>query len=235
MKIVNAIKRKITTNSTLEHCKKKIRIRLRRRNKVFVIGFNKTGTTSMAKTLGDLGYIVGDQNAAELLFEDVAFGKYENLIAYCKTAEAFQDVPFSLPKIYKELDIAFPKSKFILTIRDSEHIWYQSLVNFHSRLFGNGVTPSRSQLMNANYKYKGFIYNVLVFGFGLPLYDPLNYKQSYRKHIEDVIQYFVNRPNDLLVLNLTDANGYEKLCNFLDVTPNNKDFPWVNKTFENYS
>lgn len=39
------------------------------RKKVFVIGQNKTGTTSLEKAFKDLGFIVGDQRVAEILYD----------------------------------------------------------------------------------------------------------------------------------------------------------------------
>ena len=38
--------------------------------KIFCIGHNKTGTTSLTKAIKDLGFIVGNQREAELMFDD---------------------------------------------------------------------------------------------------------------------------------------------------------------------
>lgn len=89
----------------------------RRRPKVFCVGRNKTGTTSIAKALRALGFKVGDQARAETLIEDWARRDFRKIVRYCRTADAFQDVPFSWPHTFEALDQAFPQSKFILTVR----------------------------------------------------------------------------------------------------------------------
>jgi hypothetical protein len=87
--------------------------------KVFCIGRNKTGTTSLKRAFEDLGYPVGDQRKAEILTGKHYFdGNFQPIIDYCKTAQVFQDVPFSYPETYKYLDKAYPGGKFILTLRD---------------------------------------------------------------------------------------------------------------------
>jgi hypothetical protein len=55
--------------------------------KYFCIGRNKTGTTSLKKAFEDLGFIVGDQRAAELLADRQYFySDLEALIKYGETA-----------------------------------------------------------------------------------------------------------------------------------------------------
>jgi hypothetical protein len=75
--------------------------------KIFCIGLNKTGTTSLKTALRTLGYEVGNQRKAELLLNDWYKRDYKDLIQYCKGAEAFQDVPFSFPFTFIALDQAF--------------------------------------------------------------------------------------------------------------------------------
>ena len=94
--------------------------------KVFCIGLNKTGTTSLKKESGLQGYTVGNQRQAELLFDDWVKRDFKRIIRYCHTAEFFQDAPFSYPYTFIALDQAFPGSKFILTLRDNADEWYYS-------------------------------------------------------------------------------------------------------------
>ena len=82
--------------------------------KVFVIGRNKTGTTSVAAALQSLGYRLGSQPQAELLMEDWARRDFRSIIRFCRGADAFQDIPFSLPRTYAAMDRAFPGSRFVL-------------------------------------------------------------------------------------------------------------------------
>jgi|OM-RGC.v1.028315516 hypothetical protein len=80
----------------------------RNRPKIFVIGLNKTGTTTLAHTLQAHGFRVGDQSTAERLAPEYISGQWEPILAYCNTAQVFQDFPFSFPETYRHLDKAFP-------------------------------------------------------------------------------------------------------------------------------
>ena len=204
------------------------------KQKIFCVGANKTGTTSLARVFMDLGYVIGNQHQAELLLEDWVRGDYSGLTAYCRTAQFFQDVPFSLPGTYRVVDETFPGSRFILTVRDSAEQWYQSLVSYHSQLWANGrIPPTREDLQNATYIYKGrpWVINRLL--FKTPEDDPYHKETliaQYQQHNEDVLQYFKNRKDDLLVLNVAGKDSALNLFRFLKVPPLYTDFPWLNRT-----
>ena len=50
--------------------------------KVFCIGFPKTGTTSLEKALKDLGYRLGDQHQGELLVAAYAARNFKAIIDF---------------------------------------------------------------------------------------------------------------------------------------------------------
>lgn len=201
--------------------------------KVFCIGRNKTGTTSLKIALRRLGYFVGDQKEAELIFDRTYHkGDFGPIIAYCRSYQAFQDVPFSFPETYRHLDQAFPGSKFILTVRDSPEQWYKSITRFHAKIFGGGTLPDHATLRavkNDRLGYPGRLPQL----YGTPQDDPYNREKmiaSYSAHNEAVLAYFRDRPDDLLVLNVAQPGGFRKLADFLGVPPKGDDFPWHNKT-----
>ena len=140
----------------LSRVKKFLRLRVFKRSKIFVIGFNKTGTTSVHSALLEFDIYVGDQQQGEMTLNDIIKGDYTNLFAYCDQAEAFQDVPFSCPNVYKALDKKYPNSKFILTVRENESQWFNSIVKFHGKLWANGNVPTKNDLENAVYIEKGY-------------------------------------------------------------------------------
>jgi hypothetical protein len=205
--------------------------------KVFCIGEAKTGTTSLEKTFKLLGYLVGDQRAAEMLLRHYIRRDFKPIIKYCRTAQVFQDNPFGLSETYKHLDRAFPNSKFILSVRDSPDQWYNFLVNSHAKKFGKGSVPTADQLKNANYVWKGWVWESLQEQFGVDERDPYNKEKlvrAYVKHNEDVIEYFRGRDN-LLVINLADPESFQKFLEFIpDGYRRNRRtldrFPWENKT-----
>ena len=204
--------------------------------KVFCVGFNKTGTTSIEEALREFGYRLGNQAAAEMLLADWYKRDFDRLIRFCQTAEAFQDIPFSLPGTYRVLDEAFPVAKFILTLRDSKEEWFQSLVKFHTKLFSSDKDrpPTAEDLGNAHYRYQGFGLDAMKMVYNYPtveLYDFEYYTTLYEEHNNHVAEYFNNRSGKLLILNVSDPLAYQKLAAFLNITVSGKGrFPWKNKT-----
>ena len=122
------------------------------RRKVFCVGRNKTGTTSLASVMTSLGYRAGDQPKAELLIEDWARGDYDAIGRLCRRRDFFQDIPFSLAGTFKAMDQAFPKSRFILTVRSNSEVWYESLLRFHTKLIGAGRLPTADDLRAFEYR-----------------------------------------------------------------------------------
>jgi len=177
------------------------------RNKIFVIGRNKTGTTSMLVALKSLGFKMGSQAVAELLLEDWARRDFRRIVEYCRSADAFQDVPFSLDYTYVVLDQAFPNSKFILTIRRDSSEWYDSLMRFHTRMIGKNRTPTAADLKQFRYRKPEFLWQAAQLIYGVDestLYDRKIYTSHYESHVKNVREYFRHRPDDLLVLNVSD-------------------------------
>lgn len=184
--------------------------------KIFCVGRGKTGTTSLAKALHDLGFEVGQQPTAELLIDDWARRDFQRFVAYCHSAQAFQDIPFSLDNTYQALDHAFPGSKFILTVRNSAEEWFDSLTRFHAQILETSIPPTEADLARADYLYPGWMLHLmrLVYGPG-PLYDKPTYMRIYEQHNQSVCHYFAQRPNDLLVLNVASEDALDQLGTFL--------------------
>lgn len=200
--------------------------------KVFVIGFNKTGTTSVEYALSELGFKMGNQPTAEHLLKKVKKGRFKKLIRYTGTADAFQDVPFSLPGVYKKLFQVYPNAKFILTVRDSPRQWFNSIKTFHSKMFGNGSVPTEKQLREARYRYKGMAWDYINFVFDGVLYQESTYCKIYLDHIEEVTSFFKKEKGNLCVINTSAPDDYFKMCSFLKKKPQRDKFEWKNKTSE---
>lgn len=204
---------------------------LHKQRKIFCIGANKTGTTSVEQVLRNLGLIVGDQAKAELLIHDYAKQDYRRLIKYCQSAEAFQDAPFSLQGTFKALDSAFPGAKFILTVRNNADEWYDSLVRFHTQIVGKDRIPTAEDLRQYNYRYPGFILDFLKTSYGADESTPYNreaYVQYYENHNSQVKEYFSARPDDLLVLNVQESDALERLMRFLGYPYTGQKMPHLN-------
>lgn len=172
--------------------------------KVFCIGFHKTGTTSIKKALKILGYRVTGPNGVK----DPDIEKKVVLLAdeLIEQYDAFQDNPW--PIIYKQLDPKYPGNKFILLLRDPE-AWIKSQV----RHFGRNETPMRKW----------------IYGVGCPEGNEEVYLKRFENHNKEVIEYFKDRPEDLLIMDLSKGDGWEKLCPFLNKDIPVHSFPHANK------
>lgn len=172
--------------------------------KVFCIGMHKTGTTSVGNALTILGYKVKSTHA--VTSEPEACGLIDAML---RDFDAVEDHPW--PLLYKYLDKKCPGSKFILTIRNTNS-WFASVGDF----FGSNSTPMRK-----------WIYGQKC---GAPAKNKDVYVKRFEQHNAEVQEYFCDRPHDLLVLDLSKGNVWEKMCNFLNVAVPSVPFPHANKS-----
>ncbi len=163
--------------------------------KYFVIGLNKTGTTSIKYALGvalgrdslaTLKNIRGTDNI--FLFTDFLIEKNKSV---------FKDRPWNTG-CYKELNERYNDSKFILTIRDQEE-WWTSVKNWltlgakWTKKFNQNEKIKKSYL---NGKIKVYNNHFNCDSFNKDCY--INYYNSYNNA---VIEYFKDKSN-LYILNL---------------------------------
>jgi hypothetical protein len=202
------------------------------------VGQNKTGTTSLEAALKSLGYRVGNQQEGELLIEDWARRDFRSLKSYCRKSDAFQDSPFSRDFTFQAMDQAFPGSKFILTVRDSDEQWYASLIRFHTMRLrertGEDRLPLARDLQEDPYIYPGYLWRVrqLIWGIeasGDP-FDKDTLIREYNEHNRRIQDYFRHRTNDLLVLNLAEPDAMKSLCRFLDKPFTGQKMPQLNES-----
>jgi hypothetical protein len=172
--------------------------------KVFCIGFHKTGTTSLAVALEKLGYRVTGPNGVR--DPNIAKNVYRMAHELVPQYDAFQDNPW--PIIFREMDGSYPGSRFILTLRSPDS-WISSQVKH----FGRQTTPMRAW----------------IYGVGCPQGNESVYLKRFEEHNRAVQEYFKDRPSDLLVLNLSSGDGWEKLCPFLGADVPDIPFPHANK------
>jgi hypothetical protein len=174
--------------------------------KVFCIGFHKTGTTSLERALEKLGYRV--RGSFGTRDPDIASKVLDMAIAMVDDYDAFEDNPW--PILYRELDERFPGSRFILTRRPAD-AWIRSQV----KDFARTETPMRRWIYGED--------------AGCPEGNEDTYVARYERHNREVLEYFRDRPSDLLVIDLPGDSGWEKLCNFLGHPVPDEPFPHANK------
>ncbi|WP_081210006.1 sulfotransferase [Salegentibacter sediminis] len=202
--------------------------------KVFGIGANKTGTTSLKTAMADLGFIIGSQKKAENFLYDWGKRDFHRIIKYCYSAQFFQDIPFSLPYTYIILDHKFPGSKFILTIRNDSEEWYESLIKYHSIKWGSKEKISDMKKLKASLnRTQRWAWEALEIACNVAEDDPYNKEHLihyYENHNRNVKEYFRYRPADLLILNPSESDAMTKLSIFLELDSLGKTFPKVNVT-----
>lgn len=176
-------------------------------NKVFGIGFQKTATSSLAAALYMLGYNVTGYFGIH--DPDISETVYDQAFDLADRYDAAQDTPW--PVLYKELDEKYPGSKFILTVRPTEK-WIKSVVK--------------------HFKHYRIPAHEWIYGVPRAWGHEDVYMRRYEEHNRDVIEYFQDRPNDLLVIDITAGDGWEKICPFLGVEVPPVKFPVQNTAKE---
>ena len=200
--------------------------------KVFGAGFGRTGTMSLKFALEKLRIgpcyhmreVVSRPSHIKLWY-DISRGEHPNWNRLFSDFNSAVDFPVCL--FYKQLINKFPEAKFILTLRDFD-TWYISTANTIYKVpsilpdwFEKAVYPIRMFIvMQVNLIWVGLFKNNFS--------DRDSTKLVYYEHIESVKKII---PADkLLIYNVKE--GWEPLCEFLDVDVPDIPFPKVNDTAE---
>jgi hypothetical protein len=178
------------------------------RPRIFAIGLNKTGTSSLHQAFEMLGYssmhFAGPERAALIRR---ALEEQKPLLHYLDPDyDAFSDTPITT--YFWLADVQYPGSKFILTVRDLEQ-WLDSRRRH----------VEKNQERAADGAYEGRFLKI----------NPVAWEHEYRRHEGAVRCYFADRAEDLLVLDVTAGEGWAPLCDFLGVSPPDQAFPWANR------
>lgn len=163
--------------------------------KVFGIGFQKTGTTTLGVILEKIGYRVAGYHQFRTFAQapNLDIGKLEeHALKLANEFDAAKDTPW--PIFYESLDRTFPGSKFIHVVRNP-NAWIDSAVND----FGT----TQNSIHQA------------IYGAPFPKGHEGTWLERYERHNQDVRTYFADRPNDFISLNLEEGVSYEKVCGFL--------------------
>jgi hypothetical protein len=188
-------------------------------DKIFCIGFYKTGTTTLFEALKVLGFrtINGDKPGSypgaddgETLLRQIEAGNYR--LPTFELFDAFSDNPYFY--LWREIHAQFPSARYILTVRDEQQ-WIDSCVKFYRNrrirpmrvwMFGKHADPSRDDASRQAWL------------------------EAYRAHNAAVRAHFAAHPGQFLELNIIREPRWEKLCAFLDVPVPTVPLPHANPT-----
>ena len=100
---------------------------------------------------------------------------------------------------FEKCDHWFPGSRFILTVRDPDKVAESDVKMYRKNKVSEHLIPPKSKFIS-----------------------------RYTRHHESVTSYFKDR-DDLLIINVTEREGWPKVCKFLGKPIPDQAFPHLNK------
>lgn len=176
--------------------------------KVFGIGLNKTGTSTLGECLVALGY--RHRSYSYALVQQLQRGEQQAVLSSYRSWDSFEDWP--TPWLWRELDQYYPGSLFILTRRRSVETWLKSI---------------RDHALRTSWREGAFVRNTF-YGSPYPQLAAERYRQVYVQHIAQVRSHFSDRPQQLLELCWEEGESWDRLCAFLDREPPQRPLPHAN-------
>lgn len=164
--------------------------------KIFIIGLPRTGTTSVCNAFLEFGIAT-----AHTAYTSACFN---NAVAIADTP-IFND--------YQALDKYYPGAKFIYLDRDL-NAWLPSIRQLLQRMHTNLTRADGGFNIHLKRCYLNTFENFSVENINNDEY----LTHCYKRHINTAKDYFSNRENDFLVIDIAKAESFNQLCEFLNIT-----------------
>jgi len=179
----------------------------RPRRKVFGIGLNKTGTTTLGECLTTLGYRHQSYSSAAL--DAFVHGRVDQVVEMTRNFDSCEDWPW--PLAWRELYAHYgDDARFILTTRASPQIWVESL-----KKHALNTHPTRAM-------------RPLIFGHYYPHGYEAEHIAAYERHNDAVRDFFAREaPHALLELCWENGDRWDRLCSFLGHDVPDRPFPHI--------
>jgi sulfotransferase family protein len=177
------------------------------RRKVFGVGLNKTGTTTLGQCLTVLGYRHRSYSSAAL--EAYLQGRTGEVVDMTRDFDSCEDWPW--PLVWRELwDRYGDGARYVLTTRSSSEVWVESL-KAHSL-----NTHPTSAMRPA------------VYGHYYPHGYEAEHRRAYERHNAAVRGFFAQAaPHALLEVCWETGDRWERLCGFLGHPVPDTPFPHI--------
>lgn len=180
--------------------------------KVFGIGLNKTGTSTLRDCCRQFG--LRHVSCRRDLLIAYRRGALDEVFAVIDQHDSFDDWPW--PLMYRELydRYAGQGAKFVLTLRASPDKWLRSLKK------------------HALYTIPGEHCRGLAYGHNYPFRHEAHHLDFYRRHADEVRTFFQAQgaADRLLEVCWENGDGWPELCRFLDLPVPEVPFPHANVT-----
>lgn len=189
--------------------------------KIFGLGLSRTGTKSLTDALGILGFDILHYPNDEVTLQELRSNTCNFTVL--QHADGITDI--TVVPFYPTLDVLFPGSKFILTIRD-QVTWLASLEKHWDYAAQMVAKATETELRDCEINWE--VTQLLKMAvFGSYKFDQEHMINVYNCHVQKVASYFHNRPQDLLVMDICGGDDWEKLCPFLGCPVLEKPFPYI--------
>jgi hypothetical protein len=187
-------------------------------SKIFVLGYNKTGTKSLAKSLEILGYNVLHTGGGGAHLEKIGWNMYYNspILDGLDEYECYIDYPIFEPTVFSHLVFEYPDAKYISLTRDLED-YVESVLKDKIKRLDEGIEDSWNWLgvgdkeVFENYPeyQKEWVKGRMMF-----------------KHYSN-ISLLKKKEIEYLHFNICDnRDSWEELCSFLNQPIPNEEFPY---------
>ena len=129
-----------------------------------------------------------------------------NIQNYVNKFDALTDLWSVTNMDYKEIYKLYPNAVYILTVRDTES-WFKSTKYYKKLGRVSRLIPGYEEMQN---KIK------------------LISKEYYEDYNKKVLEFFKDKPDKLLVMNIIKGDGWDKLSKFFKINiPENEKFPYI--------
>ena len=180
---------------------------------IFGIGMHKTATTSLHRAFQILGYESwhwSSAHAAKAIWREMSGHDHSETV---DRYYALCDLP--IPLLYRQLDAAYPGSKFVLTVRPEDE-WLESVRKHFD---------PRSNRWRSGWDTDPFTNRAHSLLYGRRDFDAETMLARYRRHNAEVWEYFRARPGDLVTV---EHPRWQVLCNFLGEPIPDVPYPFEN-------
>ena len=193
-------------------------------NKIFVFGYNKTGTVSLSNALQMLGYNVlqigGKKWWTDLIGNNLHMQR--DILSGMDMYDCYIDYPIYEPTVFSHIVDEYPDAKYISLTRSLDG-YVDSVLRNKIQNLEEGIIDSWNWLGVGDKE---------VFR---------NYPEYQKEWVKDRAQFkhdsnvrFLNKKNiDYLDMNICDdSDSWKKLCKFLDKEIPDVDFPHENESIK---
>ncbi|MBB4301200.1 hypothetical protein GGD81_000215 [Rhodobium orientis] len=180
--------------------------------KVFGVGLQKSGTSTLRECLGLLGYDIARLH--KRVFFDARAGRMEAVLPHLDAHEAFTGL--APPYLYEVGLERYGKAmRAVLTTRRSPEKWLNSLISHFERrsVFGNKL-------------------NLDVYGYLYPVGREEEFIAYYEAHNQRVRDFFARQgaSDQFLEICWETGDGWKELCDFLEEPVMEGGVPHSNRT-----